>query len=138
MISRLLCAALFLGAGVLHFVRPRMFEQIVPPGFGDPSAIVMISGAAEIAGGLGLAAGVARRASRWWLVGLLIAVFPANVYMALEPQRTGSSGLPGWLLWARLPLQPALIWWVWRVTRPGGRRGGGASGKAAGPPGPAG
>ncbi len=109
--------AFFVGAGILHFVRPRMYEQIVPPGFGDPATVVMLSGAAEVIGGLALASSVGLRATRWWLVALLVAVFPANVYMALEPQRTGAAGLPGWLLWARLPLQPLLIWWIWRVTR---------------------
>jgi uncharacterized membrane protein len=119
-LSRATCAAFFVGAGVLHFARPRMYEQIVPPGFGDPRVVVALSGAAEILGGLALAgvAGVAgRHVSRWWLIGLLVAVFPANVYMALEPERTGGSGLPGWLLWARLPLQGVLIYWVWRATR---------------------
>ena len=116
-VSRRLCAAFFVGAGVLHFVRPRMYEQIVPPGFGDPSTVVAISGIAEIVGGLALVTIAGRRISRWWLVGLLVAVFPANVYMALEPDRTGGAGLPGWLLWARLPLQPALVWWVIRASR---------------------
>ncbi|MGI8803675.1 MAG: DoxX family protein [Solirubrobacteraceae bacterium] len=118
-VSRGLCGAFFVGAGILHFVRPKMYEEIVPPGFGDPPTVVLISGAAEIVGGLSLAASGGRRLSRWWLVGLLVAVFPANVYMALEPQR---SGLPGWLLWARLPLQPLVIWWVWAVTRRSPRR----------------
>jgi uncharacterized membrane protein len=115
--SRGLCAAFFVGAGLLHFVRPKIYEQVVPPGFGDPRLAVMLSGAAEIAGGLALPRPAARRLTRWWLVALLVAVFPANVYMALEPEGSGVSVVPGWLLWARLPLQPALVWWVWRVTR---------------------
>ncbi len=122
-LSRGVCGAVFVGAGILHFARPRMYEQIVPPGFGDRSAVVMLSGAAEIAGGLALYSPAGRRVSRWWLAALLVAVFPANVYMALEPEQTGAAGLPGWLLWARLPLQPVLIWWVWRVTRRAGRPG---------------
>ncbi len=116
-VARPACAAFFVGAGLLHFVRPRMYEQIVPPGFGDPATVVALSGAAEIVGGLALAGLAARRIPRWWLTGLLVAVFPANVYMALEPDRTGGSGLPGWLLWARLPLQGVLIYWVLRATR---------------------
>jgi uncharacterized membrane protein len=120
--SRGLCAAFFVGAGLLHFVRPKIYEQVVPPGFGDPRLVVMISGAAEIAAGLALRRSTARRLTRWGLTALLVAVFPANVYMALEPDRSGVSVVPGWLLWARLPIQPALIWWVWRVTR-GGENG---------------
>jgi uncharacterized membrane protein len=116
-LARPACAAFFVGAGILHFVRPRMYEQIVPPGFGDPATVVAISGAAEIVGGLALAGLAARRIPRWWLIGLLVAVFPANVYMAVDPDRAGGSGLPGWLLWARLPLQGVLIYWVLRATR---------------------
>jgi uncharacterized membrane protein len=134
-ISRGLCGMVFVGAGVLHFARPKMYEQIVPPGFGDPTAVVMLSGAAEIAGGLTLLGSAGRRLSRWWLTALLVAVFPANVYMALEPERTGAGALPGWLLWARLPIQPLLIAWVWQVTR--GRRRAGSAGPGAVAPEPA-
>jgi uncharacterized membrane protein len=115
--SRAICGVFFVGAGILHLVRPRTFEQIVPPGFGDPSALVMISGIAEIVGGASLAVRDVRWFSRWWLVLLLIAVFPANVYMAVDPGVTGSFGLPRWLLWVRLPLQGVAGWWVWAVTR---------------------
>jgi uncharacterized membrane protein len=114
--SRRVCGAFFVGAGMLHFARPRTFEQIVPPGFGDPHTLVVLSGAAEIVGGVSLALPDARWFSRWWLTGLLVAVFPANVYMALDPGTTGSFGLPRWLLWVRLPLQGAGIWWVWKIT----------------------
>jgi uncharacterized membrane protein len=114
--SRRVCGVFFVGAGVLHLVRPRTFEQIVPPGFGDRQ-IVVISGLAEIVGGASLARREVRRFSRWWLIALLIAVFPANVYMAVDPAATGTFGLPRWLLWLRLPLQGAGIWWVASVTR---------------------
>lgn len=114
--SRRVCGAFFVGAGVLHLVRPRTFEQIVPPGFGDAHALVLLSGAAEIIGGLSLACGNARWFSRWWLTALLVAVFPANVYMALDPGKTGSFGFPRWALWARLPLQAGGIWGIWAVT----------------------
>jgi uncharacterized membrane protein len=115
--SRGACGALFVGAGILHFARPRTFEQIVPPGFGDPHTLVLLSGAAEIVGGVSLARRNARLFSRWWLVALLVAVFPANVYMALDPGTTGTFGLPRWLLWVRLPVQGVAIWWVASVTR---------------------
>jgi uncharacterized membrane protein len=115
--SRCVCGAFFVGAGILHFVRPRTFEQIVPPGFGDPHTLVLVSGAAEIIGGASLARPDARWFSRWWLIGLLVAVFPANVYQAVDPSSAGTFGLPRWVLWARLPLQAAGIWWVWTVTR---------------------
>jgi uncharacterized membrane protein len=117
--SRRRCAAFFVVAGLLHFVRPKTYEQVVPPGFGDPRLVVRLSGLAEIAGGLALPSLTGRRLTRWGLVALLVAVFPANVYMALDPERSGVSVVPRWLLWARLPIQPAIIWWVWRVTRRG-------------------
>jgi uncharacterized membrane protein len=111
------CGAFFVAAGILHLVRPRTFEQIVPPGIGDPRTLVLLSGLAEIVGGASLARRDARWFSRWWLTGLLVAVFPANVYMALDPGSAGDFGLPRSALWARLPLQAVAIWWVWSVTR---------------------
>jgi len=116
-VSRLVCGAFFVGVGILHLARPRTFEQIVPPGFGDPHTLVLLSGVAEIIGGASLARPDARWFSRWWLIVVLVSVFPANVYMALDPVTTGSFGLPRWLLWVRLPLQAAGVWWVWSVSR---------------------
>lgn len=113
--SRRVCAIFFTGAGILHFVRPKMYEQIVPPGFGDPHTLVLASGVAEVIGGVAIGSGRAERFSRWWLIGLLAAVFPANFHMAVEPGRF--KDVPQAALWARLPLQPLMMWWVWRVTR---------------------
>ena len=61
-----------------------------------------------------------RRLGRWWLLGLLLAVFPANVHMAVNPEQIRGLDLdrvPRWALWARLPLQPLAMLWVWRATR---------------------
>ena len=62
-----------------------------------------------------------RRLGRWWLLGLLVAVFPANVHMASSPTMSTARGvpidrLPRWLLWARLPIQPLFMLWAWRAT----------------------
>jgi uncharacterized membrane protein len=78
---------------------------------------VLLSGAAEIAGGLGVLFPVpaVRRAAAWGLVALLIAVMPANVYMVTGHARF--PGVPLWAVWARLPLQLPLIWWAWLYTR---------------------
>lgn len=112
----LLLAALFVGAGVLHFALPRPFDRIVPPGLPIPArTATLLSGAAEIAGGLGLLHPATRPAARWGLLALLVVVFPANVSMAQHPGRFRS--LPEWALWARLPLQPLLMWAVWRAGR---------------------
>ena len=61
-----------------------------------------------------------RRLGRCWLLGLLVAVFPANVHMAVNPAQIRKLDLrkiPRWALWARLPLQPLAMLWVWRATR---------------------
>ncbi|MCW2973863.1 MAG: hypothetical protein JWN72_2136 [Thermoleophilia bacterium] len=109
---RLLMAALFLGAGVMHFLRPRGFVRIVPEQLPRPELLVSLSGIAEVLGGVGLLVPPVRRVAGTGLIALLVAVFPANVNMALHADRLGA-GLPEWALWLRLPLQPALIAAVW-------------------------
>ena len=109
-------AALFIASGVNHFVMPRAYERIVPPGIaGRRKEVVQVSGVAEIAGGAAVLVPRARRAAGWWLVALLAAVFPANLYMAREPERFAR--IPRAALYARLPLQPLMAWWAWRATR---------------------
>ena len=105
----------FLGAGVNHFLLPRPYRRIVPPGLGDPDRLVAISGVAEVAGGVGVLLPRTRRLAGLGLLALLVAVFPANVHMARNP---GSfRRIPRWALYARLPLQPLMMWSVWRATR---------------------
>lgn len=113
---RVLLGLFFLGAGVNHFVLPRAYEKIVPPGFGDPATLVAVSGAAELAGGLGVFHPATRRAAGWGLIALLVAVFPANVHMARRPDSIPGLRVPPALLWLRLGLQPLMIWWAWAVT----------------------
>jgi uncharacterized membrane protein len=114
--SRRLLAGFFIGAGVNHFLSPRAYERIVPPRLQDHAKrVVQISGAAEIAGGIGVLLPGVRRVSGLWLVGLLAAVFPANLYMAQSPERFRK--IPRWALYVRLPLQPLMMWWAWRSTR---------------------
>ena len=107
----------------MHFVRPRFFEAIVPPAIeGQKKEVVAISGYAEIAGAAMVLHPATRRLGRWWLLALLIAVFPANIHMAVSPEQIKGLDLrkiPRWALWARLPLQPLAMVWVWRATRRG-------------------
>jgi len=110
--SLYLLAALFVGAGLLHFWYPAPYLRIMPPALPAPLLLVALSGAAEVAGGLGLLLPATRRAAGWGLVALLLAVFPANIYMLQIHEQLH---LPAWVAWARLPLQPLLLWWVWRV-----------------------
>jgi uncharacterized membrane protein len=111
---RLVLSAFFVAAGLLHFVKPRPYVAIVPDALPHKRELVYVSGVAEIAGGLGVLAAPTRRAAGWWLILTLIAVFPANVNMAINADRFGS--VPEPLLWARLPVQGVLIAWVWRVA----------------------
>ena len=92
------------------FSHPAPYVQIVPPFVPAPLAMVYLSGAAEIAGGVGLLFPPFRRAAAVGLVTLLIAVLPANIYMAVENIQVTSMPVPVWLLWARLPVQLVLIW----------------------------
>lgn len=107
-------ALLFAGAGLLHFIHPETFERIVPPVLPAPRRLVLLSGAAEVAGGLGLLLPATRRWACWGLLALLVAVFPANVYMV---GLADTLHIPAWVLWARLPLQPLLMWAVWRAAQ---------------------
>jgi uncharacterized membrane protein len=111
-----IAAGLFVTAGALHFLRPQLYAKIVPPALGHEAELVAISGLAEIAGGLGLLHPRTRRASGYGLILLLLAVWPANIFMALDAARF-SAVAPAWALWARVPLQLPLIWWIWRVSR---------------------
>jgi uncharacterized membrane protein len=107
----------FVGTGAMHFLRPEPYVKIMPPFIPLALTMVYISGAAEIAGGLGLIVRPLRRVAGWGLVALLIAVFPANIYMALDRVQVTANPLPLWLLWARLPLQVVLICWVLWCSR---------------------
>jgi len=120
-ISRAALAAFFTFTGTMHFLRPRFFEAIVPPAI-EPQKqeVVAISGAAEIAGAALVLYPASRRLGRWWLLALLLAVFPANLHMAVNPEQIRGLDmrkLPRWALWARLPLQPLAMLWVWQATR---------------------
>ena len=108
-LSRLLLALLFVAAGVWHFVRPAGYLRIMPPALPAPLLLVYLSGAAEIAGGLGLLWPPTRRWAGWGLLALLVAVFPANIYMALIHEQLH---IPAWVAWVRLPLQIPLMWWT--------------------------
>lgn len=115
-LSIVLIAIGFVAAGALHFVRPALYARIVPPFLPFPLALVYIGGVAEIVGGLGLLLPSLRSWSGMGLIALLIAVFPANLYMAVGPERARLGVARVWL-WLRLPLQLVLIACVWWATR---------------------
>ena len=110
-IGLVLQAILYAVAGALHFAMPGPYMKVMPPYIPQPLMMVRISGLFEILGGLGLLLPATRRAAAWGLVALLVAVFPANLYMAMQPAAAGALSIPAVLRWGRLPLQALLIWW---------------------------
>ena len=113
--SPYLLAALVGASGVLHFVSPESYERLIPPLLGSPRGWVYGSGVVELACAAAVVAPRTRARAALATAALLVAVFPGNVYLALEP-----GDVPRWLAVARLPLQVPLVLWalqVWRSAR---------------------
>ncbi len=106
---------LFAAAGVNHFLMPETYVAIMPPYLPRPLALVYLSGAAEVALGAMLLIPKFQTLAAWGLIALLIAVFPANLHMALNPNEFPD--IPPVALWIRVPLQAVLIAWAFWFTR---------------------
>jgi len=111
--TRLGLAGLLVVTGVLHFVAPEPYVRIIPKALPTDWArpLVYVSGVAELVGGIGLIPRSTRRPFGWFVVAVLVAVFPANVQMALDTPNAVTIG--------RLPLQIPLVWAAVRVARRG-------------------
>jgi len=121
-VTRWMLAAVLVAAGVMHFANPWFFVQIMPPYLPWHWQIVYVSGVIEIVLGLALIVPATKRLAAWGAIALFIAVFPANLHMAManvqfdpppamgQPSQTAA--------WMRLPLQLVLIAWAWWYTRP--------------------
>ena len=105
----------FIGAGLDHLVNPEFYLSIMPPIFPMHSEAVLISGVLEIVGGIAVLMPGLRRAAGWGIFVLLIAVYPANIYMALNPELFTS--IHSGFLYFRLPLQFLFLYWAYSVTR---------------------
>ena len=107
------------GAGLNHFRSAGVYAGMMPAAFPDSwdLPLVYASGVCEILGGLGLILPATRTLAALGLIALLVAVFPANLNMALNHLPLGDQPVAPWLLWARLPLQAVLIAWAWFVRR---------------------
>lgn len=117
-VARVVLAALFGVAGVAHFTNTAAFVSIVPPQLPWPEGLVWVSGVFELLGAAGLLVPAGRPIARWGLIALLIAVFPANLYMAIaQVWPAGVAPQAPWMLWARLPMQAVLIGLVWWAGR---------------------
>ncbi len=113
-----LAGPVFIAAGVNHFVMPKVYQRIMPPYVPAHREMVYASGVAEIVGGAALMHPRGRRFGKWWLIATLVAVFPANLHMALHPDEYPD--IPGGSvsLWARLPFQAVFIAWVRAAAKP--------------------
>ncbi|MCD0468921.1 DoxX family membrane protein [Flavobacterium sp. JAS] len=109
-----LMAFLYIVAGLNHFRKPAMYIKIIPPVFKNPKLINILSGAAELIFGILLLFHPTTNLAAWGIIALLIAVFPANLYMFQN--KKASFGLPKWILFVRLPLQIVLIFWAYQYT----------------------
>lgn len=107
-------AAFYVFAGVMHFIRPDVYLPMMPPYLPWHKALILISGAAEVALGLAILNARLRPYAAWGIILLLIAVFPANVHIALNNVPLfGNPEGAGILNWVRLPLQGVLALWAW-------------------------
>jgi len=113
--SLYLMAALYVLAGINHFINQGMYMAIMPPYLGWHMQLVFISGIAELVLGLLLLPSYTRVFAAWGIIALLIAVFPANIQMLVAIKKAGSNIL--WLAIARLPIQLLLIWWAYTFTK---------------------
>jgi uncharacterized membrane protein len=118
LIARFLLALFMVAIGIAHFTRTADFVAIVPAYLPSPRMLVLVSGVCEIAGGLAILVPRLRRAAAIGLVLLYIAVFPANVNMALHDIQLPGAHIPTVLLWMRLPFQALFIAWAWWLRRP--------------------
>lgn len=107
-------AFLYIVAGINHFRKPGMYIKIIPPVFKNPKLINNLSGAAEIIFGILLLLPFTKTFAAWAIIALLIAIFPANLYM--YKNKKASFNLPKWILFVRLPLQIVLIFWAYQYT----------------------
>lgn len=114
-LTRYLFGGLFVLAGLNHFLHTSTYLSIMPPYLPWHLELVYLSGAAEA--GLGALLWFRRWAAwaAWGLIALLVAVFPANLHMALHADLYPALPPIGW--WLRLPLQALLIAWAWCYTR---------------------
>ena len=116
-ILRWVLTIFMVGAGINHFRSPAPYLGMMPAELPHPELLVQLSGIAEILGGLGLILPQTRRLTAWCLIALFVAIFPANLNMALNHLPLGDQPVAPALLWARLPLQLVLIVWAYRYTK---------------------
>lgn len=116
-LALLALAAFFVVAGANHFVKPGLYMGIMPPYLPAQLELVYLSGLLEILGGLAVLIPGIRTRAGWGLILLLLAIYPANLHMAVHPELFPD--IPAIALYVRMPLQVLLIAWAYWATRPG-------------------
>src|ERR1700722_73457 len=106
-----LMAVFYVGAGINHFVHPAFYMKIMPLWLPYPLQLMYISGVCEVLCGLLLFPVATRHLGAWLLILLLIAIFPANIHMAINYWQKSNPYL--WIAIVRLPVQFVFIWWAW-------------------------
>ena len=110
--------AFYVFAGYNHFRVPDYYLPMMPGYLPAHAELVLLSGIAEVACGVGLLIPQTRKLAAWGTIALLVAVFPANLHVALHNVPLfGATEGAGALNWVRLPFQLLLIAWAWWYTR---------------------
>ena len=112
----IIIALFFLLGGIAHFAYMDAFVAAMPAYLGFHEELVIVSGVFEIAGAVGILIPRTRRVAGYGLIALAFAVFPANINMALHPEKFPA--LSQTALYLRLPLQFVLVWFIWWATTP--------------------
>jgi len=115
-IPLVIIALFFLTGGIAHFALVDFFVMSMPGYLGFHKELVIISGVFELLGAIGILVPRTRLLAGYGLVALIVAVYPANINMALHPERYQQ--IPQWFLYVRLPFQFAFIWFVWWAITP--------------------
>ena len=111
--ARVATGMAFIFTGVSHFLISEKFMEMMPPFLPAPLFLIYLSGVFEILGGIGLMLPGTKRPAAAGLILLLLAVFPANIYVALKGVQLGGFMNYAAYQWLRLPMQIVLIGWVW-------------------------
>jgi uncharacterized membrane protein len=114
---RVAAGVAFIVASIPHFTSPERYLPMMPPFVPAPRMMISVSGVAELLGGIGMLIPRTARLASWWLAALLLAIFPANIYVAISG--VNAAGLPSspWYTWSRLPFQLVFLWWVLASVR---------------------
>ncbi len=102
----------FIGAGAMHFLMPERYDAMIPPPLPSPRFWVLLSGAFQVAGGVGLLVRRTRRLAALGVIALLVAILPANIHEAVKSSGSHVLPMPDWYFWLRIPFQLVYIAWV--------------------------